>query len=143
MGDPSFMSIIAELKRRNVVKVAVFYVISAWLILQAGELLFDLLGVPDWTLKMVLGVLMLGFPMVLVFSWIYEMTPEGIKREQEIDRSQSVTPQTGNKINAGISVGLALVIGLMLYQQFGPEDGVDVSETMIAADQLIPPQPPI
>ena len=71
------MGLFAELKRRNVFRVAIFYVVASWLILQVGELIFDLLGVPDWALKAVFGVMLLGFPMALILSWIFEVTEEG------------------------------------------------------------------
>ena len=93
------MSLLSELKRRNVIRVGVFYVVAAWLILQVAELLFDVLGVPDWSLKFVLAMLLLGFPVVLIFSWVYELTPEGIRREKDVDRSTSITSATGHKLN--------------------------------------------
>jgi TolB-like protein/Tfp pilus assembly protein PilF len=110
---------IGELKRRNVVRVAVFYGVTAWLILQAGDVLFALLGLPDWTLKLVLGVLVLGMPIALVFSWIFEMTPEGIKLEKDVDRSSSVTPETGRKLNNATLVVAIVAIVLVLVQQTG------------------------
>ncbi|MDX1572090.1 MAG: tetratricopeptide repeat protein [Xanthomonadales bacterium] len=117
------MSFFAELKRRNVIRVAVLYVVSSWLILQMGDLLFDLMGLPDWALRIVLGILILGFPAALIFSWIFELTPEGIKLEKEIDRSQSVTPDTGRKLNLVTIVVVLLGVGV------------------IAADRWIQPNP--
>ena len=83
-------SLWAELKRRNVFRVAVLYLVAGWLILQIADVLFGLLEVPGWSLRLVLGLLVLGFPVAVALSWIYELTPEGIRREAEIDRSQSV-----------------------------------------------------
>ena len=79
------MSLLAELKRRNVFRVAMFYAVASWVLLQVGGLLFEALEVPPWGLKLLLGLLLLGFPLALVFSWIYELTPEGLKREHDID----------------------------------------------------------
>jgi TolB-like protein len=132
---------ITELKRRNVAKVAVLYVITGWLVLQAADVLFALLGLPEWTLKLVLGILLLGFPIALIISWIYEMTPEGLKLEKEVDRSESITAGTGRKINAAILVGLALAIGLMLYQQFGSQP-IDVDPTPAQVQAETPPMAP-
>ena len=71
------MSVIAELKRRNVFRVALLYLVAAWVILQVAQLLFEVLKLPDWTSRLVLGLLALGFPLALIFSWVYELTPEG------------------------------------------------------------------
>jgi hypothetical protein len=113
------MSILNELKRRNVIRVSVFYAVTSWLILQAGDVLFALLGLPDWTLKLVLGALLLGFPLVVAFSWIFEMTPEGIKLEKDVDRSQSITPETGQKLNHATLVVAVVAIVLVIAQQVG------------------------
>ena len=83
------MSLFAELKRRNVFRVAILYGVSGWLVLQVGDVLFDLLGVPEWGLKLVFGILLLGLPFVLFFSWAYEMTPEGIKREKILEQIEN------------------------------------------------------
>ncbi|UCC15298.1 MAG: adenylyl cyclase, partial [Gammaproteobacteria bacterium] len=80
------MSFFEELKRRNVVKVGVLYIVASWLILQVGDVLFDALDLPSTWLRLVLALLILGFPLALIFSWVYELTPEGIKREKDIDR---------------------------------------------------------
>jgi hypothetical protein len=93
------MSLIAELKRRNVFRVALLYLVAGWVILQVAQLLFDVLKLPDWTSRLVLGLLMLGFPLALIFSWVYELTPEGLKREHEVDRNQSITAGTARKLD--------------------------------------------
>ena len=73
------MSFFTELKRRNVFRVAALYAIGSWLLLQVGDILFGLMGLPDWALRLVLGILLLLFPAALVLAWIYELTPEGIR----------------------------------------------------------------
>ena len=105
------MSLIAEINRRNVTKVAVLYIVATWLILQVADVGVSLLELPDWVGKTVFLLLALGFPLALIFSWVYELTPEGLKREKEIDRSQSITHETGRKINVLIVVLLVLAIG--------------------------------
>ena len=103
-----------ELKRRNVFRVAVLYLVAAWLILQIADVLFGLLEVPGWSLRFVLGLLILGFPVAIVLSWIYELTPEGIRRETEIDRSESISAKTGQRLNlvtiAVVSAAVALLV---------------------------------
>jgi TolB-like protein len=104
------MSFLEELNRRNVIKVAVFYTVASWLILQVAELLFDVLGLPESWLRLVLALLVLGLPLVLVFAWVFELTPDGVKREKDVDRSQSITRQTGRRMDVAIVVLLVLAI---------------------------------
>ena len=115
------MSFFGELKRRNVAKVAVLYIVASWLILQVTDVLASLLPVPEWTGSFVFVLLAIGFPLVLIFSWVYELTPEGLKREREVDRSQSVTHQTGRKINFLIVLLLLLEIGVVDGDRLMPE----------------------
>jgi adenylate cyclase len=106
------VSVIAELKRRNVFRVAALYLVAAWVLLQVGDLLFGLLGLPTWTNKLLFAALVLGFVPALIFSWVYELTPEGLKREHEIERNASITAQTARKLDL-IVVGL-LVIAILV-----------------------------
>ena len=117
------MSLWGELKRRNVIRVAVFYAVAAWLVLQVADVLFGILGVPDWSLRLVLGILLLGLPFVLVFSWAYELTPEGIKREKDVDRSTSITTETGHKLNSATMVVAVLAIAVVVADRLVPETG--------------------
>src|SRR4030095_8120967 len=106
------MSVIAELKRRNVFRVAALYLVAAWVLLQVGELLLGLLGLPAWSHKVPFGGLVLGFVPALIFSWVYELTPEGLKREHEVERNASITAETARKLDL-IVVGL-LVIAIVV-----------------------------
>ena len=112
---------LTELRRRNVFRVAAVYAVAGWLLLQVADVLFAVLGVPDWGLRLVLGLLLLGFPVVAIFAWVFELTPEGIKRESEVDRTQSVTAHTGNKLNVAIVVLLAAAVTLLVLEHFGGE----------------------
>jgi len=115
------MSFFDELKRRNVVRMAVLYTVASWLFLQIADVLFDQLEVPAWAFRLVLGLLALGFPFALIFSWVFELTPEGLKRERDVDRNQSITQQTGRKINITIIVLLVLGIGGLIADRLIPE----------------------
>ncbi len=115
------MTFLEELKRRNVVKVAVLYVIATWLLLQVADVGVSLLGLPESIGKVIFLILALGFPLALIFSWVYEMTPEGLKKEKDIDRTQSIAPDTGRKINILIIVMLALAIGAVVFDRLIPE----------------------
>ena len=81
------MSFFTELQRRNVVRVGVAYTLIAWVIAQVAEFAFENFGAPDWVIKVVVVLMLLGLPLVLVFAWVYEMTPEGLRKERDIDRT--------------------------------------------------------
>jgi len=115
------MSFFQELQRRNVVKMAVLYAVASWLIIQIGDVLFDTFDLPSSWLRLVVAVLLLCFPIALILSWVFEMTPEGIKREQDVDRSHSVTHQTGRKINTLIIALLVLAIVVVAVDRLIPE----------------------
>src|SRR5210317_2446157 len=107
------MSFFAELKRRNVFKVATAYIIVGWLIMQAGEVMAPALNLPEWVNSLLAFFLILGFPLAMFFAWAYEMTPEGLKKEKDVDRSQSITQLTGQKLNHAI-IGI-LVVALVYF----------------------------
>jgi len=113
-----------ELKRRNVFRVAIGYVVSCWLLIQVADLVLENIGAPDWVIQTIMLILALGFPVVLFFSWAYEVTPEGIKRESEIDRSQSITHVTGRKLDRAIIPVLLLALVWFAYDRFA-----DVEDT--------------
>src|SRR5688572_25743590 len=119
------LSVIAELKRRNVFRVAALYLVAAWVLLQVGELLFGLLGLPAWSNKLLFAGLVLGFVPALIFSWVYELTPEGLKREHEVERNASITAATARKLDL-------IVVGLLI-----------VAIVVVAVERFIPRTPPI
>src|SRR4026207_1704526 len=112
------MSLISELKRRNVFRVALLYLVAGWVIMQVAQLLFDVLKLPDWTSRLVLGLLMLGFPIALIFSWVYELTPEGLKREHAIDRNESITNATARKLDLMVGGLLVVAIGMLVFDRY-------------------------
>src|SRR5881409_2309166 len=106
----------SELKRRNVYKVAVAYAVIAWLLIQAASIFFPAFDAPSWVMKIFIIVIIFGFPVALIFSWAFEITPEGIKLESEIEPSKSIKRPTGRKIVA-MTIALAVVAaGLLVYQ---------------------------
>ena len=112
------MSLLAELKRHNVFKVGIAYLLMAWVLLQAGDFALDLVDAPNWVIQSLSIVVALGFPMVLVFSWVYEMTPEGLKREVEVDRGQSITGQTGRKLNLLVVSLLVIAVAYLALDKW-------------------------
>jgi len=112
------MSFFEELKRRNVIRVGIAYVVVAWLTMQFADVVLNNIEAPGWVFQVIMLVLAIGFPLVLVFAWAFEMTPDGLKKEKDVDRSQSIAPQTGKKLNNTILVLMALVIGYLLFDKF-------------------------
>jgi serine/threonine-protein kinase len=106
----------AELKRRNVYKVAVAYAVVSWLLIQAASIFLPAFDAPPWVMKIFIIVIIFGFPVALIFSWAFEITPEGIKLESEIEPNKSIARRTGRKIVA-VTIALAVVAaGLFVYQ---------------------------
>jgi len=124
------MSLFQELKRRNVIRVAILYMVSSWVLLQLADVLSSLLNVPEFAGSIVVMLLLLGFFPALIFAWVYEMTPEGLKREAEVDRTHSQTPETGKKINTVIVVLLVIAIGGLVADRLIPEPGVEVDPVL-------------
>ena len=112
------MSFFTELQRRNVVRVGVAYTLIAWVIAQVAEFAFESFGAPDWAIKSLIVLMLLGLPLVLVFAWVYEMTPEGLKREEDVDRSTSITPQTGRRIDRVIIGALVIALGFFAADKY-------------------------
>jgi TolB-like protein/Tfp pilus assembly protein PilF len=121
MGEPGAgVSVIAELKRRNVFRVAALYLVAAWVLLQVGDLLFGLLDLPTWTNKLLFAALVLGFVPALIFSWVYELTPEGLKREHEVERNASITAETARKLDLIVVGLLVIAIVVVAVERFTP-----------------------
>jgi len=112
------MRLFEELKRRNVFRVGFAYAVSAWVLLQFIDLVLDNIQAPDWVMKVFMLALAIGFPVALIFAWAFEMTPEGVKLEKNVDRSQSITQKTGQKMNRGITIALAIAVLFLLVDRF-------------------------
>ncbi|HET7228236.1 MAG TPA: tetratricopeptide repeat protein [Chthoniobacterales bacterium] len=106
----------AELKRRNVYKVAVAYAVVSWLLIQAASILFPTFDAPAWAMKVLVVLIALGLPAALIFSWAFEITPEGIVRESEVESDKSITHHTGRKIVAATIVLAVIATGLFVFQ---------------------------
>jgi len=128
------MSLFAEIKRRNVARVGIAYVVIGWILAQVAEFAFENFGAPDWVLKSVIVIILLGLPIALFLAWAFELTPDGVKREEDVDRSQSITQTTGRKLNGVITGALVLALAYFIWErQSIPEpvatiDAVDVAQ---------------
>lgn len=112
------MSLFAELKRRNVIRVCIAYLAAMWLIAQVLQLVFDSFETPPWYMQTVLTLMAVGLPFALLFAWAFELTPEGIKREREVERAQSITAKTGKKLDRAIIVVLTLALAYFVVDKF-------------------------
>jgi TolB-like protein len=111
-------SFFSELKRRNVYRAAVFYGAGAWLLVQIATQVFPFFDIPNWAVRLIVVAAIVGLPLVLALSWFYEWTPQGLKRESEVDRSESIMHATGKKLDRWIIAVLSLAIVLLLADRF-------------------------
>ena len=132
--------LIAELKRRNVFRVGIAYLITAWLILQLTDVLSELLNLPEQFGPVVVALVSIGFPLALIFAWAFELTPDGVKRETAVDRDQSITGQTGKKLNVAILVLMSLAIIYLLFDKFSADKP---GMTSAASDEGVAVQAPL
>lgn len=143
------MTFFDELKRRNVFRVAIGYIVSSWILLQVADLVLENIGAPAWVIQTFMLLIALGFPVVVFFSWAYEVTPEGIKRESEVDRSQSISHVTGRKLDYSILAVLIITLGYFAYDKFVLSKNVDAAlvvnttqaESEPSEPQAVPAQP--
>ena len=129
-------SVWGELKRRNVVRVAFAYVIVGWLILQFADVLVPLLALPEWVGRLIFLLLLVGLPLALFLAWAYELTPEGLKKEKDVDRSESITHITGRKLDFAIITALVLALAYFVYDEFviEPAQESDSAPEVIATE---------
>jgi len=118
------MSLFSELRRRNVIKVALLYSVASWLLVWIVSHMVSGLGLSPWVSDYVLLLLAIGFPVALIFAWAYEITPTGLSKAVDVDQTQSIVYKTGQKLNAAVAVlavlGVAAVIGEKLLPEFVP-----------------------
>jgi TolB-like protein/Tfp pilus assembly protein PilF len=106
----------AELKRRNVYKVAIAYAVVAWLLMQIATQVFPFFEIPNWAVRLVVLLLVIGFPVAMILAWAFELTPEGIKRAEDVDLSKSIAPKTGRKLTAIVIAIVLLALSLLVFQ---------------------------
>jgi len=128
-----------ELKRRNVVRVAVAYIVVCWLVFQIGEILFDAFGAPDWVFKTVILLLAIGFPFALIFAWAFELTPDGMKKTRDVNITTSVTASTGRKLDFVIIAALVVALGYFLWERQQPGDSSATDVDSVAESRAIEP----
>ena len=112
------MPLIHELKRRNVIRMAGLYLVGSWLIVQVAGTLLPMFGAPDWVARSLVLVLAIGFLPALAFAWIFELTPEGLKRDEAVPAEASIAPQTARRMDRLIIVVLLLALGYFALDKF-------------------------
>ena len=110
-------NLFTELKRRNVVRVGIAYVIFAWVAMQVIDVVVEPLLLPEWTATLVIVILLIGLPLVLFLSWAYELTPEGVKKTEEVDKDASITPSTGRRLDRMIIGALVVAVAMLAYDR--------------------------
>lgn len=129
------MTIFNELKRRNVLRVAVAYLAVSWLLIQIVETIFPVFGLSEALIRLVIILAAIGFPLALIFSWLYELTPEGLKKEKDVDHSSSQARGTDKKLDRAIIIVLALSLGYFAFDKFVLDPARDVAMEESAAQR--------
>jgi TolB-like protein/Tfp pilus assembly protein PilF len=131
-------SLFQELKRRNVVRVSIAYLIASWLLIQIAGVLEPALLLPEWVDRVVTVLLLIGFPIVIIFAWAFELTPDGVKLTKDVDRSQSITQTTGKKLEYFTIAGLSLIVVFFLVREFLPDSEPPVADEPVVAESVLP-----
>src|ERR1700716_1172802 len=108
----------AELKRRNVIRFAGLYLVGAWLLTQVASTVLPMFGAPDWLPRSIVSLLAIGFIPALIFSWVFELTPQGLKRDEDVRPEDSIAPQTARRMNRMIITVLVLALGYFAFDKF-------------------------
>jgi len=133
------MNLFEELKRRNVFRVGAAYLLFAWVIIQVTDTVAPVLQLPEWTLALVTWISIIGFPIALFFAWAFELTPDGIKSEKDVDRSEPITRQTGQKINIVVIALLVVAVAFLVGKAYVFKDTADPES--LALDSAPAPVP--
>jgi TolB-like protein/Tfp pilus assembly protein PilF len=132
------MSFFEELKRRNVIKVAIAYVIVGWLLLQVADVVLPTFGTPVWVMQAFTVLLILCFPLALLFAWAFELTPEGVKRDRDVDPAESITHRTGRKLDFVIIAVLALAVGFLVLDRYVGQPESDSQQAIGKSIAVLP-----
>lgn len=134
------LSFFTELRRRNVFKVGIVYIVVAWLILQVSDTLGPALHLPEWFVSAVAFLLILGFPVAIIFAWAFDLTPEGLKRETNAEPTAPMAGKTGKKLNYIVAAALVLALSYFVFDKIVFDSGPDTAGISTAV-QVAPQQP--
>jgi len=130
------MGLVSELRRRNVLRMVVLYVVAAWLIMQVAEVIIGLANLPEWVGPTILGLLAVGFPIALIFSWFYELTPEGLSLEKDVAPGESITHVTGRRMDFIVISLLSAAVILFAWHTWWPSAPTDKSIAVMAFENM-------
>ncbi len=136
------MALFAELRRRNVFKVALLYLVAAWLLLWFESVASAQFGLPGWTREFLYLIIVIGFPVALIFAYVYEITPGGLKKAIDVDQTQSIVYKTGQKLNAAVFVLAMLGIVALIFERLLPDLKVPLEERLTGTGSLLEGVPP-
>jgi TolB-like protein/Tfp pilus assembly protein PilF len=131
------MGFFAELKRRNVIRVAGVYIVVGWLLVQVATALEESIGLPAWFDGLIVALLLIGLPMALIFAWAFELTPEGVVRTEAVPESESITTETGRRLDYALAFAIVALVFVIIWQQSTRTDtpvAVPTAETPAAAE---------
>ena len=128
------MKLFEELKRRNVFRVGIAYLVAAWVLLQVFDVVGEILELPAWGGKLILAVLVVGFFISLIVAWAYELTPEGVKRDSEVEEGSSYAAQTSHKLNTLIMTLLLVAVAYLLFDKFWLQPRIQVNSPTLATE---------
>src|SRR6059058_6419011 len=111
-------NLFAELKRRNVIRFAGLHLVGAWLLVQVAGTVLPMFGAPEWLPRSIVILLAIGFIPALIFSWVFELTPQGLKRDEDVPPEESIAPQTARRMNRMIIAVLVLALGYFVFDKF-------------------------
>ncbi len=140
------MSFFTELSRRNVFKVGIAYAVSAWVLLQIVDLVLENIAAPEWVMQVFMLAVAIGFPIALLFAWAFEMTPDGIRLEKDVDKTQSITQKTGQRITRNTAIALGIAVILLLVDRFwqpadaGPPPVSDATKSTVSTAPAAKPE---
>jgi adenylate cyclase len=129
------MNFFTELKRRNVIRAAGLYLVGAWLLTQVASTVLPMFGAPDWLPRSIVILLVIGFVPALIFSWVFELTPQGLKRDEDVPAEQSIAPQTGRRMDRMIIVVLMLAVGYFAVDKFVLNQGREKSAAGVPSSE--------
>jgi TolB-like protein/Flp pilus assembly protein TadD len=134
----------SELKRRNVIRTGLAYLAASWLVFEVLSAVMGVFGAPDWAIKSLVAVLAIGLPFALVLAWVYEITPEGVRKTSEVDESESLSHSTGRRMDYMIVLLLIVGISIVAFDRFRPSEPATRSQepTAVSASESAPaPEP--
>jgi len=135
------MGFITELKRRNVFRVGAAYLMLGWVVVEVTSTVAPAFGLPDWTLTLVTWLGVIALPFVLLFAWAFELTPEGLKRDHEVDRTRSIAHETGTRLNYVIIALLVVAIVTVAADRYWASGSPDNSAIAVEAGTSMPAAP--